>query len=486
MFELAVAEAYRPRPRPRPQAAAHQQSPPAVARRPATFATNPKARASISSSRPRPPSTPSRNAIVTSHSRFFISFISRRGRPGSLSSSSDRTITPQDAVRADSVISRATATSTTDALPERKKGDRELSNLDQAAVPSAPHTCPSSARSARVLPALPPPVPLPPQEELNHFDTALQSAIEDLQSTESLSQGSDLVLRVLEHMAHVSDLASCVATSWAEFYALLLHAANLIVSVLLVREVLVRNVLVKSLGIIARRWTSSKRRDTAELARVAGSVFDSVVQERSLFASRLGREFARWLRRERDGPRRQGGRLVRILTLGVSRAVSAGLQYALAEDADLEIHLEALTALDQGMPSPPLYERLQITVHSTSAIGTASQRVDVLLLEPSCIGPTGDLGCQNGALGTAVCVKALCASAKVVALSDVDTIAISAGRRQAAGESGGGIDATPERVPSRFVDVYIAEYGALDAEALQRLAVGAEELDQHILEDEAT
>lgn len=282
-------------------------------------------------------------------------------------------------------------------------------------------------------------------------------------------------------MAHISDLASCVATSWPEFYALLLHAVKLIISVLPAREVSARNVLVGCLARIAWRWYEEKKRDTTEIARVAGQVVDSAAEERRMLASQLGKEFARWLSGKHGRPGRTGGRSVRILTLGVSKAALAGLQHALADDPALEIHLEVLTMLDQGIPVPPSYDRLHITVCPNSAIGTASQGVDVLLLDPRCIGPTGVLECQNGALGTAVCVKTLSPSARIIALRDGGRIAISVAEALSVSRTGGGFDETPERIPGKFVDMYIAENGALLIEELQGLAEKAGELDRHIL-----
>lgn len=379
------------------------------------------------------------------------------------------------------MFGQAALTAAAHASPETQKIDKALQNPNQPAASSIPHTSQSLARPAQHLPRLPPRVPLPPQEELTHFDTALQSAIEDLQPPSP--QGLDVALTVLEHMVHISDLASCIATSWPEFYALLLHATKLVVSVLSAREVGARNVLVRSLAGLTRCWDGREKKSMVEIAALAGQVFDSAVQERRMVTLRLGMKFAVWLIREHGRFWAKGGRDIRILTLGVSRAVLTGLQHALAEDADLEIRLEILTALDQGLPAPPSYERLHVTVCPTSAIGTASQGVDVLLVEPSCIGPTGNLVCQNGSLGAAVCVKALSPSARVVALSSGDSIAISVAEKLTAGR--GNFDETPEWVPWQFVDFCTAESGVLNIKELRRLAEEAEQLDRQILRDDS-
>jgi hypothetical protein len=478
MLELAIAEAYRPRPRPR-RLTSLQQPPPTASPRPATFATNPNARASISSLRPRTPSALSRSTSVSSQSRSFISFLARRKRPDSICN--DRTITPHDAARADSVFSQETATAATHVLLGSKEEDDGLSKLSQTTATPSTHAFQFSKSPARSLPTVPPPVPLPPQEELHFFDTALQSVIEDLQSSHPLSQERDLALRILEHMSHISNLSSCVATCWPEFFAMLLHSTKLIISVLPAKEVGTRNLLVSCLAGAARRWNEEKRRETAEIAGIVGEVFEEAVKERKSTDKRLGKEFARWLGREHNGFRRRGRDLVRILTLGVSTAMLVGLQYALAENADLEIRLSVLTALDRGLPPPPSYERLRVNTHSTSAIDKASQNADVLLLETSCIYPGGDVQCQNRAPDTAACVKTLSPLAKIVVLGDIHDIASSVVGRQAANEITGGIEEPPELVSAKFLDVYVTDVGIMKVEDLGRLAVEAKKLDRVLL-----
>lgn len=347
-----------------------------------------------------------------------------------------------------------------------------------------PHVYPSLARPTRDLPVLPASVPLPPQEELTHFDIALQFAIEDLQSAPP--QATDVALTVLEHMTHIFDLASCIATSWPEFYALILHAAKLVVSVLPARAVAARNMLGRCLAEVARRWNEEENRDTIEIAQVVGQVLDSAVQERRMLASRLGREFARWLVRERGSSEGTGEKSIRMLILGVSRAVLVALQEALAEDPGLRIYLEVLMASHQKMPPPPSYERLHITVRPTCAIGTASQRVDVFLLGSSSVCITGDLECQGEALGAAVCVKTLSPRAKNVALGGIDSIAISIAAGLSVGETGDVHDESPEAVPSNFVDLYVTQNGVLNIEELQRLAQEAEELSFHIFKTDSS
>lgn len=272
---------------------------------------------------------------------------------------------PSDTARTDSVLSASTIRPATQVV-ERPR------------TPSRP------------LPALPSPAPLPPQEELSYFDTALHNAIEELQ-TQATSVSRDMGIATLEHLAHIADIASCVATSWPEFWSMLIHAAKLISSVLPTADVAVRNVLVRGLARIAERWNQERRRSTVEIAGIAGEVFDEVIRIRKTVDEKLGWVFARLMGGCCHGFQKQDDKELRILTLGVSTAVLAALTYVLASNADLEIHLSVLSSFDQGLPPPPSYSRLHITIYLTSAVSTASQGVDILLLEPNCINSCGDL-----------------------------------------------------------------------------------------------
>lgn len=146
----------------------------------------------------------------------------------------------------------------------------------------------------RQYPVLPANVPLPPPEELQVFDNVLQTAIDDLQISPAPA-ACDLASMTLSHLGHVADVAVCVATSWPEFWSMIVHAAKLLVSVLPPGEVLVRDVLVRVLARIATRWNESQcracaRQSTAELARVAGGAIEEMMLENQLDGGRLGAE----------------------------------------------------------------------------------------------------------------------------------------------------------------------------------------------------
>lgn len=471
MLELAIAEAYRPRPRLRPPTTTRGHPQSTASLRPATFATNYNAGYSISSSHSRVSSEPSRTLSVTSHSRSFIHFIAWRKRSSSVhsSSSSFKTAVPvnADAARKDSLFSQITATPSHHAAPSF----REVEPIANISSPRHPD---------RALLSLPYSVPLPPQDELLFFDVALQECLEALQST-SVRPDHDLALRLLEHLSHIANLASCISTSWPEFFAMVLHAAKLLISVIPAVDVGARNAMARSLADVVRQWTGKNRRDTVEVAGIAGSVFDKGIQERKEVNERIGQEFARWMTACYPGIKERSGKTVRILTIGVSITALAALSCFLASDVEFEIHLYVLTSLDQELPAPPSYERLQISTYSISALGTASQDTDILLLEPPCIGPNGDFWCQNGALGTAVCAKTLSPHAMVVALSSVDNVASSAMKDRFAGETKRSIKDTHELVFADFVDVYVTDLGVLKAEDLERFAAEAEELELQIL-----
>jgi hypothetical protein len=142
---------------------------------------------------------------------------------------------------------------------------------------------------------LPPTVPLPPQEELEEFDAVLQAAIDDLQSSSAKSSATT----ALQHLAHVADIAACVATSWPEFWSMLVHTAKLLISILTIESAIVKNVLVQSLTQVARQWnetqTLGESHSTAELAHIAGGTFDRLIAHQEVVGDKLEEAFAQWL-----------------------------------------------------------------------------------------------------------------------------------------------------------------------------------------------
>ncbi|KAF2626127.1 hypothetical protein BU25DRAFT_411957 [Macroventuria anomochaeta] len=471
MLELAIAEAYRPLPRP-------------PSTRPPSFATNPSTRASAFSLRSRPSSALSRNPSTTSHPRSFRNFIARRKRPDSVLS--ERTEVPEDAARSDSVLN------STMEVPET-------------------HAVEVSMTPFRELPGLPPKVALPPQEELEEFDVVLQEAVDDLQ-TASLLLGRDLATMALGHLAYVADIAACIATDWPEFWGMLLHAAMLISSVLPAWNASAKNMLVRSLAQVARRWNEEQSRgggsrSTAELARIAGGAFDESIQVWRSLDDKLGVAFAQWMRKYCEGLQTRvmsktesradsmcphptaevgetegkDGATLRILTLSTSPAVLAALSYALSSNPQLTIDLSILSSSNKHLLSTSSDSRVHITTNPTHAVGTASQKVDILLLEADCIDSQGDVRSNKGALGTAVCVKTLSPSAKAVVMSGVDSITSATTIEGFASGGDVGVAAQSfEMVPARFVDVYIAETGAPGVSDLARLAKEADELERYI------
>ena len=345
------------------------------------------------------------------------------------------------------------------------------------------HAVAEPAMVRRELPKLAPNVALPPQEELGEFDAALQAAIEDVQVLLATT-AHDLALSTLSHLAHVADLAACVATSWPEFWGMLVHAAKLLSSVLPAGHVPVR-----SLARITVRWheqqeNGSENGGTAEIARIAGEAFDEAISLTRTRIERLGVAFAQWAREYCDDLCRRSMSKVdsradsmcpnrtaevevdatlRILLLGTSHTTFAAMTHALSSSPHLTINLSILSLLDNH-PHPPVFpdqppslrSRLQIITHLTSAIGTASQEINILFLEAKCIDSQGNVQCKKGALGTAVCAKTLSPSAKIVVLSGVNNItsAMTLTRLAASVEPNDAAQSF-ELVPAWFVDVYV-------------------------------
>lgn len=378
-------------------------------------------------------------------------------------------------------------------------------------------TGPLTVRGA--LPKLPPSVPLPPQEELEEFDIFLQAAMDDLETlTTNANAQHDLATTALRHLAHMADMAACIATSWPEFWSMLVHTAKLLCTARLSMSVSVKNVLAGSLEQLARHWNEEQgrwgwSRSTAELARVAGESFDDVLDKKRLLGKhRLKDMFVKWLeshcQRLRTQSRSetesradsvwsaatespfendQGGlQPLRVLTTGLlSPALSAALTHAVSVLLNLNVYLNILST--SAVPSPSELRptiasckvpRLHTTTYSFSAVGAASQDIDILLLDAACIDSQGKIQSTTGALGAAACIKTLSPHARVAALGSVDCIVLESekkGRGSRAQEQGNcealdGTAVSSEWIPAQFVDEYVTDAGLLDLEEVKRLA----------------
>ncbi|KAH6632960.1 hypothetical protein C7974DRAFT_411989 [Boeremia exigua] len=417
----------------------------------------------------------------------------------------------------------------------RSVGTRTTETRHGSASPPAPAPADRRERSTEVvrqqrtahtsLPELPPPVPLPPQQYLETFDKVLQSGIDALSASPSTTISSpcqtptspyhssasaslqDAPTIALVHFSRLSDLAASIAHSWPEFWALLVHTATLLISV--ARDVGVRSVLLKGLVRIVAQWNEVKSSELGmvDVAQAVREVVDEVAAERRAVGEGVAAMFAWWVGRcgVREGDRLvfaatgsvdpgsaadvgglevQDSSRLRVLALELSPVVVSGLTLALASDPHLTITLSVVSSADNhrvlllspDLP-PMLQDRLHIATHPSSAIGTVSQEVDILLLDARCIDSAGNVQSEKGALGTAVCANTLSPRARVVVLGAVDNI-ISVKRVE---ESAKDTASQLELVPAQFVDVYIAETRVLGVDELERLATVAGELEMHVL-----
>ena len=468
MLELAIAEAYRPRATLKAQTSPSQPTP----RKPPSFATNPNAGASTFSLRSRPPSALSRSTGTASQHRSFRSFISKRKRPDSVLS--ERMVVPEDVTRSDSVLSPAIDVS---------ESPREDATPSRIATTPAREDFPRKPLMTPIdLPQLPPVVPLPPQEELEDFDKVLQAAISALQAaTSTESQSRDPVTVALQHLAHVADIAACVATSWPEFWSMLVHASKLLISVLPAGNTPAKNVLVKSLAETARRWNDSQTlggtRTTAELASVAGGVFDKQLSYRSMVEEKIGEGFAQWLNMRQ---RKQ----LHILTVDPTHAIINTVTRIFSAHPNFTVEFSMMSYSDGTPLSIPLgavhtlpRDRSHITTYPPSATGTASQHINVLILDARCIDEHGSIQCARGALAAIVCVRTLSPEASIVAVGCLDSVGPCVEQEREVG-----VSETPvEWIPALFVDGYLTEDGVLRSEEVGGVMREASELERHIL-----
>ena len=383
------------------------------------------------------------------------------------------------------------------------------------------------------LPELPPNQPLPLTDETEEFDAVLQAAVHQLEN-DSTSCARQMADASLGYLAHVTDIAACFATSWGEFWAMMIHAAKKLSNARPSMSATISSCLLRALERIARMWNEEQAngsRGTSELARIAGGTFDEIVRQRKQLSSRPGQIFAQWLReymeeirppsRSSSIPRSDSSSplskvdnhtTIRIMTLSNSNTIRTTIAHALEALPDLSIHLTILESRPRcegaDMASQIISavcdkNRLLIHIVPDCAVGTASQNIDVVLLGADRIYPTGDVSNKIGSLSAALCVKNLNEKAKVVIISDVDHVGaagLDVAETHPASELTSAWSPTSrnqlqdsqnidifsgwsENVPARLVDIYVTELGILTSVDVEKVAREIKQLDSYIFEE---
>ena len=232
---------------------------------------------------------------------------------------------------------------------------------------------------------------------------------------------------------------------------------------------------------------------------IGGGTFDRVIAHQEVVDDKLGEAFVQWL----DEPyvvlqgkdtiiqstdrNHKTSRSLTILTIDPSYTVIAALIQALSALSNLSVHLSIISSSDNTAVltllatfPPSLRDRLHVTTYLPSAIGTASQVIDILLSKAMCIDEHGCIRGATSALGTAVCVKMLSPEATIVAVAHVDSIGPGVVQEREAGVVQGSF----EWVSAQFVDVYVTEAGVLEADSFDMLAKEADELVQYIFQED--
>lgn len=376
------------------------------------------------------------------------------------------------------------------------------------------------------LPKLPPSQPLP-EEETEDYDDALKGAMRELRN-DFTSGARQLAESALDRLAYVTDIAACMATSWGEFWALMVYAAKQFSRARPSMSAAITACLLRALERIARTWNEEHAKgiqSTVELARIAGGVFNAIVRERKESRGQLGTTFTGWLKKYYSEvlqhPLRfdQVGRAelpqtpVRILTLSNSSTIRAAILHAISSLPSVAIHLTVLESRPrcegadmaaQIYASARHNHRLSMKIIPDCAVGTASRDIDVLLLGADCISSTGNVSNKIGSLAATICAKSHNKDVAVVALSDVEKIAAPgqddkhiehhppseltsawapATRNQLEGKAH--VDVFGEWfewVPASLIEVYITEKGILNKEDVDELAKEIAELDKYIFQ----
>lgn len=382
------------------------------------------------------------------------------------------------------------------------------------------------------LPDLPTSEPLP-QDKTDHFDSVVERAVDDLQN-DFTSGARQLADASLKHLIHITDIAACMATSWGDLWALMVHAAKQLSCARPSMSAAITACLLRALEQIARLWNDEQikgSQSTSDLARIAATTFDKVLMERQELGVNVGRAFTRWLRKhsrevmlssltfdEAVGADThqwiQASDTVRILTLSNSSTIRTAILHAMAALPDMFFHitvLESRPRCEGADMAAHIYasankDHLSIRVVPDCAVGSAAQDIDVVLLGADRISSTGDVSNKIGSLAATLCAKRLNDNVAVIALSDVDKIA-SPGHHAVLTEEHPSSELTStwspatrdtlegkpgvevlgewfEWVPSVYIDAYVTERGLLETQDVERISREVEHLDEFIFQHE--
>jgi hypothetical protein len=167
--------------------------------------------------------------------------------------------------------------------------------LDCADRNSTPKDGPPSTPAP--LPELPNVASLP-TEEMDDFNSTLESAVHELQN-DFTSGARQLADASLSHLAHITDIAACTAVTWTEFWAMMVHAAKTLSNARPSMSAAITSCLLRALERIARYWNKEEargRQSTSEFARIAGGTFDQIREKRKEINTHMGESFTDWLR----------------------------------------------------------------------------------------------------------------------------------------------------------------------------------------------
>ncbi|KAF2193496.1 nagb/rpia/CoA transferase-like protein [Zopfia rhizophila CBS 207.26] len=362
----------------------------------------------------------------------------------------------------------------------------------------------SESSTATHIPAYPAPSSDPPSLK-NEFDSHLQSTVTSLKN-DFVSGARAMADSSLYNLSTLVSLAAATASTKEELWDGARHAAKQLSLARPAMSAAITACLLRALSSIQETLSNSSEEKSEmsveELAQLALSTIERILEERKTAFEKLGESFSSWVT-QRYNLTQSSSHELRILTLSNSSSIRTALLSLLSNSPTLTLHLTILEsrprfegadmalALQKAAPDP---NKLKITLAPDCAVGTVSSNIQIVLLGADRITSSGSVSNKVGSLAAALSAKHHSTSTRVVVASDIDKVvapgaedhleshsaeevtkAWSADTRTRLGDKVQVFGEWFEWVNEGLIDVYVTEKGALSKGEVGRLGeqVGA-------------